>query len=232
MLHERLIHARKRLGLTQKEVATRAGMKQTSYRQIEIGKTKKSKFINDIAKVLGVSSDWLIYGIGDGDMDGVTSSQSQTTFRVGGNTLYPLVKVAYKPLSQAQADDKADYLATHQYFEFTAEFLQQNGITQNSDNLLMAHASTNSMWYTIPSGALILIDTEEVSFSAIGHGQVYAFEVGDEILCRRAIKNIDSSITFSGDNPDKLRHHDIDINAQQFSTLKLLGRVRYIFSNI
>lgn len=64
-LPERLKFARERLDLSQQEVADAVGMKQPSYYQLEAGKSKRSRFINDIAKVLDTNVDWLMYGEGD-----------------------------------------------------------------------------------------------------------------------------------------------------------------------
>lgn len=64
-LAERVKFARERAGLTQQEVADLAGMKQPSYFKIETGKTKRTGFINKLANVLKVDSNWLETGNGE-----------------------------------------------------------------------------------------------------------------------------------------------------------------------
>ncbi|WP_352338227.1 XRE family transcriptional regulator [Psychrobacter sp. 16-MNA-CIBAN-0192] len=64
-LPDRLKFAREQLNLSQQQVADAVGMKQPSYYQLEAGKSKRSRFINDIAKVLKTNADWLMYGEGD-----------------------------------------------------------------------------------------------------------------------------------------------------------------------
>ena len=64
-LPDRLKFAREQLNLSQQEVADAVGMKQPSYYQLEAGKSKRSRFINDIAKALGTNADWLMYGEGE-----------------------------------------------------------------------------------------------------------------------------------------------------------------------
>lgn len=64
-LPDRLKFAREQLNLSQQQVADAVGMKQPSYYQLEAGKSKRSRFINDIARVLKTNADWLMYGEGD-----------------------------------------------------------------------------------------------------------------------------------------------------------------------
>ena len=61
-LPDRLKFAREQLNLSQQQVADAVGMKQPSYYQLEAGKSKRSRFINDIAKVLKTDVDWLMTG--------------------------------------------------------------------------------------------------------------------------------------------------------------------------
>lgn len=63
-LGERLKLARENKNLSQQEVAERAGMSQPTYYKIESGKTKRTTYLNDLARVLGVSADWLLTGQG------------------------------------------------------------------------------------------------------------------------------------------------------------------------
>lgn len=64
-LSDRLRFAREQLSMSQQQVADAVGMKQPSYYQLEAGKSKRSRFISDIAKVLETNVDWLMYGEGD-----------------------------------------------------------------------------------------------------------------------------------------------------------------------
>lgn len=64
-LPDRLKFAREQLNLSQQQVADAVGMKQPSYYQLEAGKSKRSRFISDIARVLETNVDWLMYGEGD-----------------------------------------------------------------------------------------------------------------------------------------------------------------------
>lgn len=64
-LAERVKLARDRLNLSQQDVADATGMSQPSYYKIEKGLTKRTTYINELAKVLGTNVDWLMYGEGE-----------------------------------------------------------------------------------------------------------------------------------------------------------------------
>lgn len=61
-LRDRLIAARLESGLTQGQVAERAGMSQAAYQKLESGNSSRSRFLSSIARTLGVTSDWLETG--------------------------------------------------------------------------------------------------------------------------------------------------------------------------
>lgn len=64
-LSERLKLARKQAKLTQSVIAERVGITQPTYQALESGKVEKTAYFSQIAKVLGVSTDWLATGQGE-----------------------------------------------------------------------------------------------------------------------------------------------------------------------
>ncbi len=64
-LAERVKLARDRLNLSQQDVADATGMSQPSYYKIEKGHTKRTTYINELAKVFEVNIDWLANGSGE-----------------------------------------------------------------------------------------------------------------------------------------------------------------------
>lgn len=63
-LRDRIKTARKQAGLTQKQLADRLHIKQTTISDLETGKQKSSTFIASLADVLGVRARWLEDGNG------------------------------------------------------------------------------------------------------------------------------------------------------------------------
>ncbi|PTT74140.1 XRE family transcriptional regulator, partial [Pseudomonas sp. HMWF007] len=63
-LKDRLKRARKNAGLTQVELAERAGIKQASVSEIERGLTRTSGHLIKLAQICGVDPVWLADGTG------------------------------------------------------------------------------------------------------------------------------------------------------------------------
>lgn len=65
---DRLKASRKALGLSQDEVAKRAGIKQGSYSELERGKSKSSRHLIELAQALQVDPHWLATGVPSSDL--------------------------------------------------------------------------------------------------------------------------------------------------------------------
>ena len=61
-LASRLIEARKSSGMSQTELAKKAGTSQQSVQQIESGFVQSPRNIHDLAKVLNIEASWLQFG--------------------------------------------------------------------------------------------------------------------------------------------------------------------------
>lgn len=239
-LPERLIYARDRLDMSQEDVAKAVGMKQPSYRQIESGETKKSKFIFDIAKALKVNPDWLINGVGEM----VASTERHTTSSVaennedyvviGGKSDYPLVHVAYLDLQASCGGGfiNDDHPEKKGSIAFTVEFLRENDLPIDGDGLLLIHLCGDSMGYTIPHGTLALVNIKESTYSHLMSDKIYVFNADGEMICKRAFKNLDGTVTLVSDNSDKTRYPDQIIDKNKFNSFNMFARVRYTFTRM
>lgn len=76
-LAERVKLARDRLNLSQQDVADATGMSQPSYYKIEKGLTKRTTYINELAKVFEVNVDWLANGSGEMLSDAANESERE-----------------------------------------------------------------------------------------------------------------------------------------------------------
>lgn len=61
LLGVNLCIARKSRGISQKDIAELVGMSQPAYQALETGRNKKTSFLPQIAKVLEVEVEWLLY---------------------------------------------------------------------------------------------------------------------------------------------------------------------------
>lgn len=234
-LPERLKYAREQLNMSQSEVAEAVGMKQPSYHQLESGKTQRSRYINEIANVLKVDVDWLVYGKGKAKK-GSEANQADllaegAVILIGGSTNYPLVKIPYLDIKASCGPGYVNEENPEAHTQsFTVEFLRNNSLPTDGKGLILMHACSDSMGYTIPHGTLMLVNTNESEYDNFINNKIYVFNADGEMICKRAVKNLDGSVVLKSDNADKDTYPDQTISRDTFSQFRLFGRVRYTFA--
>ncbi|MDF7630467.1 helix-turn-helix transcriptional regulator [Erwiniaceae bacterium L1_55_4] len=75
---ERIKNKRKKLKMSQRELADLVGIKQQSIHQIESGLTKKPKFLFEIAVALNCEISWLLTGTSIHSSNGEQNNKDQT----------------------------------------------------------------------------------------------------------------------------------------------------------
>lgn len=234
-LPERLKYAREQLNMSQSEVAEAVGMKQPSYYQLESGKTQRSRYINEIANVLKVDVDWLVYGKGKAKK-GSEANQADllaegAVILIGGSTKYPLVKIPYLDIKASCGPGYVNEENPDAHTQsFTVEFLRNNNLPTDGKGLILMHACSDSMGYTIPHGTLMLVNTNESEYDNFINNKIYVFNADGEMICKRAVKSLDGSVVLKSDNADKDTYPDQIISRDTFSQFRLFGRVRYTFA--
>lgn len=234
-LPERLKYAREQLNMSQSEVAEAVGMKQPSYYQLESGKTQRSRYINEIANVLKVDVDWLVYGKGKATKDSEANQADLlaegAVILIGGSTKYPLVKIPYLDIKASCGPGYVNEENPDAHTQsFTVEFLRNNNLPTDGKGLILMHACSDSMGYTIPHGTLMLVNTNESEYDNFINNKIYVFNADGEMICKRAVKNLDGSVVLKSDNADKDTYPDQIISRDTFSQFRLFGRVRYTFA--
>lgn len=234
-LPERLKYAREQLNMSQSEVAEAVGMKQPSYYQLESGKTQRSRYINEIANVLKVDVDWLVYGKGKATKDSEANQADLLAegamILIGGSTKYPLVKIPYLDIKASCGPGYVNEENPEAHTQsFTVEFLRNNSLPTDGKGLILMHACSDSMGYTIPHGTLMLVNTNESEYDNFINNKIYVFNADGEMICKRAVKNLDGSVVLKSDNADKDTYPDQIISRDTFSQFRLFGRVRYTFA--
>lgn len=234
-LPERLKYAREQLNMSQSEVAEAVGMKQPSYYQLESGKTQRSRYINEIANVLKVDVDWLVYGKGKATKDSEANQADLlaegAVILIGGSTKYPLVKIPYLDIKASCGPGYVNEENPEAHTQsFTVEFLRNNNLPTDGKGLILMHACSDSMGYTIPHGTLMLVNTNESEYDNFINNKIYVFNADGEMICKRAVKNLDGSVVLKSDNADKDTYPDQTISRDTFSQFRLFGRVRYTFA--
>ncbi|OEH69191.1 MAG: hypothetical protein BAX61_03115 [Psychrobacter sp. B29-1] len=238
-LPDRLRFAREQLNLSQQQVADAVGMKQPSYYQLEAGKSKRSKFISDIARVLKTNVDWLMYGEGEYAFEKIgteplaKSDNPESHVVVGKNSEYELVRVKYLDIKASCGTGYINEEHPEAYTQlFTVEFLRANNLPIDGSGLVLMHACSDSMGHTIPHGTLMLVNTNEREFDNFINNKVYVFRADSEMMCKRAIRNLNGTVVLKSDNTDKALYPDQTIDRDTFAQFNMYGRVRYTFTQL
>ncbi|KQN53182.1 LexA family transcriptional regulator [Erwinia sp. Leaf53] len=144
----RVLAKRTELGLTQTELAERTGTTQQAIVQLESGKTKRPRYLPELAKVLGCDIDWLLDGkeaiIGD---------------NVGGYRPYtPGNK--YPVISRVQAGSWAEACEPYTLKDIDL-WLESDAHTQGEAFWLLVdgESMTSPVGLSIPEGTFVLFDT-------------------------------------------------------------------------
>lgn len=96
---DRLKSARKNSGVTQAELAKQVGVSQATIANIENGRNKASTEVLSLAKILGVSPDWLATGKGVRELNGGLPATPALTPREIG------LLALFNGLTASQQDD-------------------------------------------------------------------------------------------------------------------------------
>lgn len=236
-LPDRLKFAREQLNLSQQQVADAVGMKQPSYYQLEAGKSKRSRFINDIAKVLKTNADWLMYGEGEYKLDQIgtenlaESSDAEPHPVAGKDFKNKRVCIKYLDMKTSCGPGYVNGEHPENVTQLVSvDFLRQNDLPTDGSGLVLMHACSDSMGYTIPHGSLLLVDTKEREFDDFISDKVYVFRADNEMMCKRAIRNLDGTVLLTSDNRGRTTYPDQTVDRDTFSQLDMWGRVRYAFT--
>ena len=193
-----------------------------------------SDFARDIENSLGLPHGWM--DVIENEKH-VTESLSEKQYDadavilIGGSTNYPLVKIPYLDIKASCGPGYVNEENPEAHTQsFTVEFLRNNSLPTDGKGLILMHACSDSMGYTIPHGTLMLVNTNESEYDNFINNKIYVFNADGEMICKRAVKSLDGSVVLKSDNADKDTYPDQIISRDTFSQFRLFGRVRYTFA--
>lgn len=190
-----------------------------------------SEFARDIETALGLDYGWMDVLEDDKNKLKVEKTIENDYVVIGHKSAYPLVSVEYLDIKASCGNGytNEDYPSAHTQ-TFTVEFLRDNNLPINGEGLVLMHACSDSMGYTIPHGTLMLVNTNENQFDNFINNKIYVFRADNEMICKRTIKNLNGTVVLKSDNSDKDSYPDQTINRNTFSEFNLFGRVKYTFT--
>ena len=227
---------------SQAQLAEKIGANPSVIGNIERRNSKSTEYAEQLADVLEVDLAWLLTGKGTANkLDTQVADDSNSAREnvsdyvvIGGSTDYPLVLVDYldKKASCGGGYVNGEYEEKKGQIAFTVEFLRENKLPIDGDGLVLMHACGDSMGYTIPDETMMLVNRKECHFENMISKEVYTFNADGEMICKRAFKNLDGSITLVSDNTDKTRYPDQIVDKDKFNHFDIFGRVRYTFNKM
>lgn len=227
-LKDRLKKARKDAGLTQVELAERAGIKQASVSEIERGLTRTSGYLVKMAQVCGVDPLWLAEGVVPQEPS--TKSTPEPNAELLGDL------VVWEPGDPLEADDvEVPYYAEVELsggdgmtevvevagrnLRFSRETLRAAGVDKGC--AAVARVKGRSMERLILDGAAVGFDMSDTS---IIDGEIYAFNHGGLLRTKYLYRMPGGSVRISSEN--SAEYPDEILSAERWrDEVQMLGRV-------
>lgn len=203
MLKDRLKEVRIERGMSQQDIADKAGVSQSTIMFLESGRNQSSRKIVEIANVLGINSEWLVTGKGEkySSVNATIQNNSKLPTELEGligmdpwddsTPLHPHeVEIPY--LKDIQLSAGNGCFAIEDYsglkLRFSRYTLKNKGVEPS--NAVCVTATGDSMEPVIPSGCTVAVDTGN---KEIRDGQIYAIN-NDGLLQIKILKWISGSI--------------------------------------
>ncbi|EOL9384860.1 LexA family protein [Escherichia coli] len=144
-ISSRVKSKRIQLGLNQAELAQKVGTTQQSIEQLENGKTKRPRFLPELASALGVSVDWLLNGTSD--------SNVRFVGHVEPKGKYPLISMI-RAGSWCEACEPYDIKDIDEWYDSDVNLLGDGfWLKVEGDSM------TSPVGQSIPEGHMVLVDT-------------------------------------------------------------------------
>ncbi|MDH0638221.1 helix-turn-helix transcriptional regulator [Pseudomonas sp. GD03860] len=225
-LKDRLKQARKSAGLTQVELAERAGIKQASVSEIERGLTRTSGYLVKLAQICGVDPIWLAEGTGTAES---SASKSNATM-LGPISVWdddtPLeddeVYVPFLKEVELSAGSGRTVIekSSNRKLRFGKLTLRNQGVQFDQAVCVTVHG--NSMEPVLPDGSTVGVD---LAATAVKDGKMYAVDHGGELRVKTLYRIPGGGLRFRSFNQDE--HPDEEYTSQQLAEggITVLGKV-------
>lgn len=235
-LKDRLKRARKNAGLTQVELAERAGIKQASVSEIERGLTRTSGHLIKLAQICGVDPVWLADGTGTPEGNRPPhASIAPSTIESNAVLLGPLDvwdddtplddDEVYVPfLKEVELSAGAGITAIEQSpkqkLRFGKATLRRQGV-QPSDAVCVS-VSGNSMEPVLPHGSTVGVDR---GCTNITDGKMYALDHGGQLRVKTLYRLAGGGIRMRSFNRDEHPDEEYTIQEMLQKEIVVLGKV-------
>lgn len=227
---ERLQKLRGRLA--REKLGEAIGVSKTAVKNWEEGTNQpKYEYIQKLANYFNVDFQWLATGYGAQISNGVdASAQIIESITVDGDiTEKVILPILDAKVSCGNGYINGDHMAAIGNYEVTKGFLGRLHLPPSGKDLMLVRSDGDSMLPTIPDNTLILVNAAERDYDDLLSGNIYVFNVSGEVICKRAYRNLDGTLTLRSDNGDRGRYPDIEVTREKFESFNIIGRARFAF---
>lgn len=221
------------MGVTQVQVARKAGMRQSTLSDLERGRNDSTMEIVDLARALQCTPEWLQSG--KEPKEGIVETRS---FFVSANPAPPVgtpiiewdkpedlpegefVIVPRFDIHVACGNGHVVYdeMPMEQGAAFRSEWVKREGLYLR--NLATVRATGDSMEPSIYAGDALLVDRAQTHAQ---DGRVFLLRFGDEVRVKRLFKRADGGLRIVSDNGGK--YPEEVITAAEMEHIEIIGRV-------
>lgn len=89
-------------------------------------------------------------------------------------------------------------------------------------NIFEYKVESENMAPFMKHGDFVVVDT---SYTRIDDGSVYLFVINGSVIIKRIFMLLNGNIKIANDNQNKIQYPDIDVPFEQFSQIKLIGKI-------
>lgn len=208
---QRLRAARLLLGISQSQVAARAGVSQVSIQHLESGRNENSRHLIHLAEAVGVRPEWLLTG-----KNPMTANTPQPS--VADDDAYAIVQ--YETVKLSKSSSTPDSPEASRGIAFKRSWLESQGLIVG--NLAAAICEEMSNSPTIDLGDAFVFDRSQ---KVPQPGKLYAILSGANYIVRRFRSGLKDDWLVGSDNPDKGRYPDIVVSNESVTSMDIRGRV-------
>lgn len=194
------------------DFARKTGVSVQTLRRYEDGSSPSIDIARKIAEAYEVSLDWL------SGRSELRNSSAIAPAKASGDFVS-------LPRFDARASAGRGLVAVDQMpigeVAFARDFLRNLGA--NPDHCYILEARGDSMWPTIPDGALLIADASKTE---VDDGRIYHFNVMDRVLVKRARWSMDGRLHLTSDN-SAAGYPSEEFTADRIDELRVGGRIMF-----
>lgn len=218
-MHERIKQARLAKKMTQAELAQQVGVTPQSVQQWETSTEPRKNRVMEIAKILGIDAEWLLFGIAK--KDGIQTKDFKSREIDTWDSKTPLnddeVEIPYYKNIELAAGNGSNGGSDNNGYKlrFSKSTLKRYGISAKDVASFPVHG--DSMEPVIPSGTTVFVNMAD---KTIVDGGIYFIEQEDLLRVKILLRQPGGKLTVRSYNSIDYPDETIDI-----SKVRIVGRV-------